>query len=141
MRKIFLSDSPESTQEIGEKISKKLKKGDIVFLKGNLGAGKTTFVQGIFHGLGIKSFAKSSSFILVNEYQSEKIKLYHIDLYRLENVALEDIGLEEYFYGSGICIIEWAEKITQNTVTPSWEISLTWQDANKRKIEVIGNKA
>ena len=92
MNKIIITNSPENTRKFGKALSKQLKPGDVVCLKGELGSGKTTLTQGIAHGLGIKGFVRSSSFVIVNEYKSSKAKLYHIDLYRLGNTDMDSIS-------------------------------------------------
>jgi len=104
------SDNPEQTQLLGRHLGKVALKGDLILLEGELGTGKTCLVQGIAHGLGIKQYAFSPSFVLIREYYG-RLPLYHIDLYRLDSVAeIADLGLEEYIYNDGICVIEWAEK-------------------------------
>ena len=84
--------------------------GDVFLLTGDLGTGKTCLTQGIAHGLGIEEYAFSPSFVIIREYHG-RLSLYHIDFYRLDNIdEIADSGLEEYLYGKGICVIEWAEK-------------------------------
>lgn len=109
----FTTHSANDTLSLGEKIGKHLKSGDIVFLFGDLGAGKTTLTQGIARGLGVakEEYVRSPTFTLVNEYRG-KAPVFHIDLYRIESAGeLEDLGLEEVFSIEGISIIEWAEKL------------------------------
>jgi tRNA threonylcarbamoyladenosine biosynthesis protein TsaE len=103
--------TPEETKEIGERLGRLLKVGDIICLHGELGTGKTCFTQGIAKGMNVaKAFITSPTFILVNEYKGA-LPLYHIDLYRLNNIAeIEDIGLSEYLKGEAVTVIEWAEK-------------------------------
>jgi len=104
------SHSPEQTQLLGNYLGGLAQKNDIFLLTGDLGTGKTCLVQGIARGLGIKEYAFSPSFVLVREYHG-RLPLYHIDLYRLDHVAeIADLGLEEYLYGNGVCVVEWAEK-------------------------------
>jgi tRNA threonylcarbamoyladenosine biosynthesis protein TsaE len=104
------TNNPGQTQLLGRHLGKVVLKGDLILLEGELGTGKTCLVQGIAHELGIKQYAFSPSFVLIREYHG-KLPLYHIDLYRLDNMAeIDDLGLEEYLYGDGICVIEWAEK-------------------------------
>ena len=104
------SNSPEQTQQLGVSIGKVAQLGDIFLLVGNLGVGKTCLTQGIAWGLGIKEHAVSPSFVLVRELYG-RLPLYHIDLYRLDHVEeIEDLGLDEYLYGNGVCVVEWAEK-------------------------------
>ena len=99
------------TKEFGIRFGKLLKAGDVVCLNGDLGAGKTTLTKSIGIGLGVDDYITSPSFALINEYTG-RIPLYHFDVYRLDNVEeLYDLGFDEYFYGRGVSIIEWAEKI------------------------------
>lgn len=101
----------EETKNFGIKLGKLLNSGDIVCLNGDLGAGKTTLSKSIGLGLGVEDYITSPTFNLINEY-SGRLTMYHFDVYRLENVDdLYDLGFDEYFYGQGVCIIEWAEKI------------------------------
>ncbi|MBI4328329.1 MAG: tRNA (adenosine(37)-N6)-threonylcarbamoyltransferase complex ATPase subunit type 1 TsaE [Chloroflexi bacterium] len=102
--------SPEETQELGSRLGALLRGGEVILLLGDLGTGKTTFVQGLARGLGVKEYTKSPSFVLVNEYQG-RVPLYHIDFYRIEGGAEAwDLGLEDYVQGPGVCAIEWAER-------------------------------
>lgn len=96
---------------MARKLASFLKAGDIISLTGDLGAGKTVFVQRLAKGLGIKNRITSPTFNLIKEYKG-KIPLYHFDIYRLENLSeLINLGYEEYFYGQGITVIEWGDKI------------------------------
>ena len=104
------SHSPDETQRLGARIGEMAVEADVFLLMGNLGAGKTCLTQGIARGLGIKEYALSPSFVIVRELYG-RLPLYHIDLYRLNNVAeIGDLGLDDYLYGSGVSVIEWAEK-------------------------------
>jgi len=104
------SNNPEQTQKFGVSIGEVAQPGDIFLLVGSLGTGKTCLTQGIAWGLGIKEYAVSPSFVLVRELYG-RLPLYHIDLYRLDHVEeIEDLGLDDYLYGSGVCVVEWAEK-------------------------------
>lgn len=108
-----LSTSPEQTDNLAASVASTLKPGDVVCLHGDLGAGKTHFVKGVAACFGINpDMVNSPTFTLINEY-SGSISVYHFDCYRINDVreALE-IGAEEYLYGNGICLIEWAEKIS-----------------------------
>jgi tRNA threonylcarbamoyladenosine biosynthesis protein TsaE len=109
----FETHSANDAITLGEKIGKHLKAGDIVFLFGDLGAGKTTLTQGIARGLGVakEEYVRSPTFTLVNQYKG-KVPVFHIDLYRITSShELEDLGLEEVFTSEGISIVEWAEKL------------------------------
>lgn len=104
------SHNPEQTQNLGASLGKQAQVGDILLLCGELGSGKTCLTQGIAWGLDIKEYAFSPSFVLAREYHG-RLPLYHIDLYRLDSVEeIIALGLDEYLYGDGICVIEWAEK-------------------------------
>ena len=104
------SNSPEQTQLLGKRLGEIVQEGDVVLLDGELGTGKTCLAQGIAHGLGIKQYAFSPSYVFIREYYG-RLPLYHIDLYRINNIEeIDDLGLEEYLYGNGICVIEWAKK-------------------------------
>jgi tRNA threonylcarbamoyladenosine biosynthesis protein TsaE len=103
--------STEETIELGKKIGAFLLPNDVIALTGQLGAGKTTLIQGIAAGLGVKDYVTSPTFIIINEYEG-RLPLYHIDLYRLdEGLAVADLGSEEYFRRGGVCVIEWAERL------------------------------
>jgi len=112
MRKNFLSKKPEDTLALGERLAVLLKPGDIVCLFGQLGSGKTVLTKGIAKGMGFKrNHVSSPTFTFLNIYEG-MMSLYHFDLYRIEkSCELEGLGLEEFFYGKGVCVIEWAERL------------------------------
>ena len=104
------SHSLEQTQLLGSYLGELAQKADIFLLIGELGTGKTCLVQGIASGLDVKEYAFSPSFVILREYHG-RLPLYHIDFYRLDHIEeIADLGLEEYFYGDGVCVLEWAEK-------------------------------
>ncbi len=106
----LISHSPDETLKLGSRIGELAMAGDIFLLVGILGAGKTCLAQGIAWGLGIKEYTISPSFVLIRELYG-RLPLYHIDLYRLDRIEeIADLGLDDYLYGSGVCVIEWAEK-------------------------------
>jgi len=142
----FETRSASDTLILGEKIGRHLEAGDIVFLFGDLGAGKTTLTQGIARGLGVarEEYVRSPTFTLVNQYQG-KVPVYHIDLYRIASShELEDLGLEEVFSSEGISIVEWAEKLftREETSLPllgieRWiEIHITIEQEVSRKLDL-----
>ncbi|MFQ5672696.1 MAG: tRNA (adenosine(37)-N6)-threonylcarbamoyltransferase complex ATPase subunit type 1 TsaE [Nitrospinales bacterium] len=107
------SNSREETLRLGETIGAELKPGDIVLLFGDLGSGKTTLTQGISNGLGLKKgeYIRSPTFTIINEYEG-RCPIYHMDLFRVETFAeAQNLGLEEYFFGVGVVVVEWAEKL------------------------------
>jgi tRNA threonylcarbamoyladenosine biosynthesis protein TsaE len=106
----IVSSSPEQTRRIGMKLGELAAPGDVILLVGPLGVGKTCLTQGIARGLGIREYTASPSFVLVREYQG-KLPLYHVDLYRLDRVEeVAQLGLDDYLYGEGVCVLEWADK-------------------------------
>lgn len=111
MKKTIYTNSAEETMAFGEKLGKKLNPGDVLALFGDLGAGKTTFTKGLARGLNLTDDIHSPTFTLIHEHPGA-IPLYHVDLYRLSNEAeVEMIGIEEYIYGDGVTIIEWADRM------------------------------
>ena len=106
-----ITKSAEETRELGKRIGAFLLPNDVLALTGDLGAGKTTLIQGIAEGLGVIDYVTSPTFIIINEYRG-RLPLYHFDLYRLDNEGeIEDLAVEEYFTKAGVCVIEWAEKL------------------------------
>lgn len=113
MRKIIIKDENE-TREFARTLAQDLKKGDIVALVGELGTGKTTLSKYIAEALGVTEPVTSPTFTIVQEYHSGRLPLYHFDVYRIENVEeMYQIGYEEYFYGDGVSIVEWADIIEE----------------------------
>ena len=111
----IISHSETQTRRLGARLAKLLLPGDLIALVGELGTGKTRFVQGVGQGLGVQETIISPTFTLVREYRGAEIRLplYHIDLYRIESTGeIATFGLEEYLYGNGVCIIEWADRLT-----------------------------
>lgn len=104
------SHSPEQTQRLGVHLGQLAQVGDVFLLTGSLGSGKTCLTQGIAWGLGVKEYAFSPSFVIAREYYG-RLPLYHIDFYRLDRIEeIVDLGLDEYLYGNGVCVVEWADK-------------------------------
>jgi len=104
-------NSPPETHKLAMQLASILLPGDVISLEGDLGAGKTHFAKGIGAGLGIDpALITSPTFTLINEYQG-KYPLYHFDVYRLQPQELEDLGCEEYFYGRGVCLVEWGNNV------------------------------
>lgn len=111
---IIETNSAEETFEIGVNIGKEAKAGQIYTLSGDLGVGKTVFTQGVAKGLGIEEAVNSPTFTIVQEYEDGRLPFYHFDVYRIADIEeMEEIGYEDYFYGNGICLIEWAELISE----------------------------
>ncbi|MDD4236970.1 MAG: tRNA (adenosine(37)-N6)-threonylcarbamoyltransferase complex ATPase subunit type 1 TsaE [Desulfotomaculaceae bacterium] len=109
----MITKSPEETARIGLMLGSFLRAGDIVCLQGELGAGKTCFAKGVARGMGIEGPVTSPTFTLVNEYHGE-LTLYHLDVYRLNGSDdMDDLGYEEFFYGDGVTLVEWAERVRE----------------------------
>lgn len=109
---VYESFSVQDTFKLGKTIGKNAKPGDVFTLSGDLGVGKTSFSQGFAKGLEIDDEVTSPTFTIVCEYESGRIPMYHFDMYRLSDGSeLEDIGAQEYFYGDGVCLIEWPENV------------------------------
>ena len=129
---IFISENAEQTRKFGEEYAKTLKKGDVVVLNGEMGAGKTVFCKGVARGLGIFEEILSPTYAYMNDYGG---KLYHFDCYRLScGEQAEALGLCDYFYAGGICIIEWAENI-KNVLPENYKkVTIQKTGEDKRKI-------
>ena len=124
----YVSKSKEETIELAKKYASTLKPGDVVVLDGEMGAGKTVFTKGIALGLGIKDNITSPTYAYMNDYGG---KLYHYDCYRLSSGEdAEALGLTDYFYGKGVCLIEWSQNIAD--VLP--------ENCKRVKIEKIGDE-
>ena len=130
----YYSRNSRETVALGIKIGRILKPNDVVCLTGELGAGKTTLIQGIAEGCGVKDYVTSPTFIIINEYQG-RLPFFHFDLYRLNNAAeIADLGVVEYFTRGGVCVIEWAEKLDGLRPKEAREIKIEIVSENERKI-------
>ena len=104
----------KDTYELGEKIGQMAKPGMVISLTGDLGVGKTVFTQGLAKGLGIEEPVNSPTFTIVQVYEKGRLPLYHFDVYRIGDIEeMDEIGYEDYFYGEGVCLIEWADLIRE----------------------------
>ncbi|MBS7302605.1 MAG: tRNA (adenosine(37)-N6)-threonylcarbamoyltransferase complex ATPase subunit type 1 TsaE [Lachnospiraceae bacterium] len=118
--------SEEETFALGEKIGREAHPGQIYTLLGDLGVGKTVFTQGVARGLGISECVCSPTFTIVQVYEEGRIPFYHFDVYRIGDIEeMDEIGYEDYFYGEGICLIEWANLIDE--LIPKERIQITIQ--------------
>jgi tRNA threonylcarbamoyladenosine biosynthesis protein TsaE len=131
-----VTENAEETKALGERLSHRLSPGDLVAMFGDLGSGKTTLVQGICRGLGVSGVVNSPSFTIVNEYRG-RVPVYHLDCYRLAGVEdLLGLGYEEYFFGDGVCLIEWAEKAGDLLPGRRIDVLLKREGAQRRKITI-----
>ncbi len=137
----FISKSEKDTYKIAKKFERTLSGGEVVILNGDLGAGKTTFTKGLAKALGITENVTSPTFTLMNIYTSGRLKLYHFDMYRIEDESeAQELGLDEFFYGNGVCMIEWAENIKNMLPKNLITINITKLGENEREIEILGVK-
>ena len=112
--KIYETYSPEVTHALGKRLGAEAKPGDVYTLVGDLGVGKTVFTQGIAEGLGITEPVSSPTFTIVQVYEEGRMPFYHFDVYRIGDIEeMDEIGYEDYFYGDGLCMIEWANLIEE----------------------------
>ncbi len=131
----LISRSVQDTFDIGERLGKLLEKGNILCLSGDLGAGKTAMTQGIGRGLGVSDYVTSPTYTIINEYQG-RLPLYHFDVYRLDHVdEMYELGYEEYFFGDGVTVIEWADSVKDIIpVARLWITILKTKDGEGREI-------
>jgi len=133
-----ISNNVEDTIKIGERLAGKLKRGDCVALIGDLGSGKTVLTKGIAKGLGVKNprYVNSPTFVIIKEYKG-RLPLYHFDLYRLnESSIIDEENFEEYFYGNGVCVIEWADKIIRILPKKYIKVNLKAAGEDRRRITI-----
>lgn len=128
----------EETVQAGVEFSHRLIPGSVVALSGDLGTGKTHFTKGISKGLGITENVASPTFTIINEHRGGRLPLYHFDCYRLRSPAeLDEMGFEEYIYGNGVCVIEWAEMIEERLPQRRFDVVITLGNRNtERTIEI-----
>lgn len=139
---VFESFSSEMTADFGKKIGEQVKPGTVICLTGDLGVGKTVFTQGFSEGLGITEPICSPTFTLILEYHQGRIPMYHFDVYRISGPwDMDDLGYEEYFYGDGVCLVEWGnlieELLPENTIYITIEKDLE-KGFDYRKITISG---
>ena len=129
----LVSNSPEETINLGRLMGEFAQRADVYLLSGKLGAGKTCLTQGIALGLDIQDYVASPTFVLVREMNG-RLPLYHIDLYRLDHIEeITDLGLDDYFYGNGVSVVEWAEKGTNVLPEDNLQVQINYVDLLKRQ--------
>ena len=133
----FITNSPEETERIGERLAKALRPGTILAYEGDLGAGKTAFTRGLARGLGCTDLVTSPTYTIVNEYLSGRLPLFHFDMYRLASSDdLWDIGWEDYLDRNGVCAVEWSENVTDAMENAIWvRIEKTGEESRRITIE------
>lgn len=134
--------TPEETFALGAKLGREARPGQIYTLNGDLGVGKTVFTQGVASGLGIREPVSSPTFTIIQIYEEGRLPFYHFDVYRIGDIEeMEEIGYDDYFFGEGICLIEWADLIEE--ILPETLIRVTIekdleQDFDYRRITIQG---
>ena len=119
----------QETQRFAEQLAQHLQPADLLALEGDLGAGKTTFTQGLARGLGVQSVVNSPTFTIIKEYQG-RLPLYHMDVYRVGE-DVESLGLDDYFFGDGVCVVEWASLIEE--VLPADRLTVILRTAGEQQ--------
>jgi len=140
---IHTTRSEAETIELARKFAARLSRGDVVALSGNLGSGKTRFVQGVCDAFGVRSHVSSPTFVILNRYEGlddngDEILIHHFDLYRISSTEeVYDLGYEEFFAGDGICLIEWADYLGELLPPQRYDVYLTLGEAaDVRTIEI-----
>ena len=132
----MVTRSPEETQQLGRRLGELAQAGDVFLLVGDLGAGKTCLTQGIAWGLGSKEYAASPFFVIMRELRG-RLTLYHMDLYRLDRIEeIVDLGLDDYLYGKGVCVVEWAGKGMSVMPMEHLMIKIEYLGDTERRVEL-----
>jgi tRNA threonylcarbamoyladenosine biosynthesis protein TsaE len=134
-KQIFYTENEEETRVLASKLGSMLSKGAVIALTGELGAGKTTFSQGLAKGLGIEDYVDSPTFSILKIYEG-RLPLYHMDVYRLEEDSAEELGLDEYLYGDGVSLVEWPSRIVSLLPKETIFIEIEVLSTGKRAITI-----
>lgn len=133
--KVIIIRNESETEKFGIELAGKLEPGAVIALEGDLGTGKTTLTKSIARGLGIDDVITSPTFNIVKEYRSGRLPLFHFDVYRIGYVdEMYEIGYEEYFYGDGVCIVEWADLIEDLIPDDAIRIQIEYGDKEGERI-------
>lgn len=134
----YITNSPEETEALGERLAQTLTPGTVLAYRGDLGAGKTAFTRGLARGLGYKEPVTSPTYTIVNEYLGGRLPLFHFDMYRLSSEEdLWDIGWEDYLERGGVCAVEWSENVAA-ALAGAMLVSIEKTGESTRKITVTG---
>ena len=138
---VFLTNSPEETEAVGQSLAQRLKPGTVIAYEGDLGAGKTAFTRGLARGLGIREPVTSPTYTVVNEYLSGRLPLFHFDMYRLRCADdLFDIGWEDYLDRGGICAVGWSENVAE-AMEGAIRVRIEKTGEQTRRITIEGGEA
>ena len=131
----FISNSPAETEASGQRFAQDVEAGSVLALQGELGSGKTLFTKGLVAGLGSTAAVTSPTFTIVHEYQGGRLPVYHFDFFRLENrEAAARLGLDDYFFGEGVSVIEWADRFPELVPEQARWISFEIKSQRRRSI-------
>jgi tRNA threonylcarbamoyladenosine biosynthesis protein TsaE len=131
----FISNSAAETESFGCRFAGTVKAGEVLALAGDLGSGKTQFVKGLAEGLGARTTATSPTFTLIHEYAGGRLPIYHFDFFRIEDKqSAERLGLDEYFFGDGVSVVEWADRFPELIPEDAHWISFETRSENQRAI-------
>ena len=132
---MIITHSAEETRALGAKLAVQLRRGDVVLLRGDLGAGKSEFARGVARGLGVQGSVPSPSFTILNMYDEGRIPLYHFDWYRIhDSDEIGEMGFEEQLHGDGASLVEWSERAPEYVPDRALDISIRAVDENTREI-------
>jgi tRNA threonylcarbamoyladenosine biosynthesis protein TsaE len=133
----FISDSAADTEALGRRFADEATGGSIFALVGELGAGKTQFTKGLVAGLGSAAAVTSPTFTIIHEYHDGKLPVYHFDFFRLEHRdRLMRLGLDDYFFGDGVCVVEWADRFPNLIPEQARWIRFDMESTDRRVIEI-----
>ena len=134
----YVTHSREETEKIGARLAEALTGGTVVAFTGDLGAGKTAFVSGMAHALGVEERVTSPTFTIVNEYEGGRLPLFHFDMYRLDSAdELFHIGWEDYLARGGVCAVEWTENVAEAIEDDAVRVSIVRGDGDDDRIITI----
>ena len=137
----FITESPQQTEELGERLGQALRGGEVVAYRGDLGAGKTAFTRGLARGLGIPMRVTSPTYTVVNEYTGGRLPLFHFDMYRLgSSDELFDIGWEDYLARGGVCAVEWSEQV-DDAMDGAITVTIEVLSEEQRRITIEGGSS
>ena len=138
----FTSNSAAETAELGQRFAERVKKGTVLALTGELGSGKTQFVKGLVQAIGSQAGVTSPTFTIVHEYTGGRFPIYHFDFFRLENArAAVQLGLDEYFFGEGISVVEWADRFPELIPVDAQWLSFETEAENRRRVTILDKDA
>ena len=135
---VFLSKKETETENAGVFLGERVKKGDVIAMRGDLGAGKTVFTRGLARGMGVDARVTSPTYTVVNEYEG-RLELFHFDMYRLSGAEeLYDIGWDDYLRRGGVCVVEWSERAEGAMPEKLITVTISKLSDSERKIEITG---